>query len=114
MDGPRTARREALRRFGGEESTKEWVRRAGGRLLLDLIQEIRQGCRRLARSPRFALTAVAVLAVGVGTTTAMFSIVDSVYLDDLPHIVDSGDLVRIHGVDDRAGAPVALPYPDFA
>jgi hypothetical protein len=60
------------------------------------------------------LTAVAVLALGVGTTTATFSIVDALYLNDPPHIVNPGDLARIHGVSDESGAPVSLPYPDFA
>jgi predicted permease len=57
---------------------------------------------------------VAVLAVGVGTTSAMFSIVDAVYLEDPPHIADFGDLVRVHGVSDRSGTSVDMPYPDFA
>jgi predicted permease len=57
---------------------------------------------------------VAILGLGIGANTAVFSIIDAVYLDDPPHIVDPDRLVRIYGLDDRARTPVSLPYPDFA
>jgi predicted permease len=57
---------------------------------------------------------VAILGLGIGANTAVFSIIDAVYLDDPPHVVDSDRLVRVYGVNDRSGTPAGLPYPDFA
>jgi predicted permease len=79
-----------------------------------LWRDIRFATRRLVRNPGFTFTAVAILGVGLGANTAVFSIIDAVYLDDPPHILDPDRLVRIYAVDDRAGTPASLPYPDFA
>jgi predicted permease len=76
--------------------------------------DLRYAIRRLFKSPGFTFTAVAILGLGLGTNTIVFSIIDAIYLDDLPHIVDPNRLVRVYGVDDRGGAPTSLPYPDFA
>lgn len=79
-----------------------------------LWHDIRFATRRLVSNPGFTFTAVAILGVGLGANTADFSIVDAVYLDDPPHILDLDRLVRVYGVEDRAGTPVSVPYPDFA
>jgi putative ABC transport system permease protein len=59
-----------------------------------LFQDIRYAGRTLARSPRFALVAVATLAVGIGATTAIFSLIDAVLLRPLP-FQEPGRLVWI-------------------
>jgi predicted permease len=73
---------------------------------LDVLrQDLRQTWRSLRRSPGFALTAVAVTALGVGATTASFTLTDYVLLRPLP-FPDSNRLVRImQGQSDR---PVTL------
>ena len=59
-----------------------------------LRQDLRYTARTLARSPGFALTAILVLALGVGANTAAFSVTDFVLIRPLP-FPDSGRLVRV-------------------
>jgi predicted permease len=58
-----------------------------------LLQEARYGVRTLAKRPTFAITAILILGVGIGATTAIFSVVDTVVLRPLPY-PDAGRLVH--------------------
>jgi putative ABC transport system permease protein len=93
---PAEARREALIAFGGVEQQKEAVRDTRGlRPLEDLVSDTRYSLRALRRNPGFTAAAVLVLGLGLGASTAVFSVLDAVLLSELPY-PDAGRLVRIY------------------
>jgi putative ABC transport system permease protein len=53
-------------------------------MLADVWRDLRHGARSLARTPGFTIVAVAVLALGIGATSAIFSLVSAVWLKPLP------------------------------
>ena len=83
---PEAARREALLAFGGVEQYKESVRDARGiRPLEEIGADVRYALRGLRRNPGFTATAILVLGLGLGATTAVFSVMQSVVLAALPY-----------------------------
>ncbi|HUG41679.1 MAG TPA: ABC transporter permease [Longimicrobiales bacterium] len=81
---PAEARRLARVRFGGVERYKEEGRYARGRVAEDAMQDVRYAMRGVRRRPGFSAAVVATLAVGIGATTAVWSVVDAVILSPLP------------------------------
>ena len=82
---PEEARRRARRMFGdvaglGERCVEIDERRARGRRLRDLVaalrQDVRYALRTLWRRPAFALSALALLALGIGANSTLFALVD--------------------------------------
>lgn len=111
---PGRARREAYRRFGGVERTKERVRdERGGRLLEDFLHDVRHGARSLRKNPGFSISALLVLALGIGSATALFGVVDAVLLEPLPY-PESERIVRVWPASPSRGIERAtFSYPDF-
>ena len=92
---PEAARLAARRAFGGVEQTKEAQRDARSfRWLDDLQRDARYALRSLRRSPAFTVAAVLTLSIGIGATTAIYSVVDMVLIEPLP-FPDSDRLVRL-------------------
>jgi putative ABC transport system permease protein len=98
------ARREALRRFGDLEHTREYCRRQDQKketrmrlslMLQDFMQDVRISVRSLLRVPMLTLTILVTVGLGLGATTAIFSAVNAALLRPLPY-AEPGRLVRIY------------------
>jgi len=82
---PDEARYAALRTFGNPTHLREEARSSWSWNWLEkFLRDLRYGARTLTRSPGFAFTAILVMALGIGATTSLFTIVRSVLLKPLP------------------------------
>jgi predicted permease len=108
------ARREARLELGGAEQVKEQVRTArAGAFVEQLIQDLRFGFRQLRRSPGFTTVVVLTLALGIGTSTAVFSLADALFFR-LPGVAHADRLVHVSQT--RAGSTensYPVSYPDY-
>src|SRR5690348_7623015 len=106
------ARRQARIDLGRPAAQNETYRRTIGLRLFDEIGgDIRYGLRGLRRSPGFATVAVLSLALGIGATTAMFSLIYAVLLHPFPY-ADADRIMNIFATDDRDPDQVQVSYLD--
>src|SRR6266566_1115190 len=108
------AHRRARLDLGGIEQTKEKCRDARRvNWIHDLIQDLRFGLRMLRKSPGFTGVAIFTLALGIGATTAIFSVVDSLLLRPLPYL-NSHRVVRIWNTfSPRGMTELTASEPEF-
>jgi predicted permease len=82
---PEEARRAARAEMGSMDAVKDRVRDVGWESVIESVwQDVRYGVRTLRRSPGFAATAIGILTLGIGATTAIFSLLNAVMLRTLP------------------------------
>ena len=83
------ARRQALIEFGGVERAREQCHeQRPGWWWGTVAQDARYALRGFRRNPAFTLTVIATLALGIGATTAVFSVVDRILFRSLPYAHD--------------------------
>ncbi|MGB8476293.1 MAG: ABC transporter permease [Candidatus Acidiferrum sp.] len=98
---PEEARRRGRLEFGGLESIKQQTRESRrGNLVETFLRDLRYAIRNLRRDRRFAFIAILALALGIGASTAVFSVVYSVFFDGLPY--KNFDRSVVLGIQDLA------------
>ncbi len=110
---PTEARRTALRDFGGVERWKEEGRAARGVGGWDVLrQDLRYAWRALSGSPGFAAVSVLTLALGIGATTAVFSVVDGLLLEPLGYH-EPDRIVRLLDYREDGSGRGTISSPNF-
>ncbi len=101
---PEEARYAAMRKFGNVTRVKEETHEVWSFVWLEqLLQDTRFGLRILRKSPGFAAIAILTLALAIGASTSIFSVVNAVLFRHLPY-KDPGRLAMIWATNARQGA----------
>jgi len=112
-ESPEEARRAVLREFGNVALVREVTRAAWGWEWMERVgQDARYAVRQLRRSPGFAVTVIVTLALGLGATAAMFTVVNRVLFRTMPY-KDAGRLVVIQESGRRGVFYSGVPYLDI-
>ena len=111
---PAEARRQAALKLGAPQAIREHHHAEQSLPLIEnLLIDLRYAVRMLRRSPGFAFVAIATMALGVGATTAIYSVIDATLLHPLPY-PNPQELLRIHDDLPGIGAPdVGMSIPEL-
>jgi predicted permease len=107
------ARSAARRAFGNPTLIREQTREAWGWAPVERFwQDLRYAMRQLRRAPGFTITAVLILALGIGAVTAVFSLIDAALLKMLP-VENPELLVQFKNISPTFPINDAFSYPAF-
>jgi macrolide transport system ATP-binding/permease protein len=95
---PEAARFAAMRQFGNATRMREQSHEVVGFRAETVVQDLRFALRQLRKSPGFAMTAILMLALGIGASTAIFGFVDAALIQPLPYAQQN----RLVDVDESA------------
>jgi putative ABC transport system permease protein len=111
---PAEARRQAALKLGAAEAIREHHNAEQGLPLAEnFLLDLRHAFRMLYRSPGFSLIVIATMALGVGATTAIYSVIDATLLHPLPY-PNPSELVRIEADLPGVGAQdVSVSIPEW-
>jgi putative ABC transport system permease protein len=91
------ARRMARAEMGSAAAVKDRVRDVGWESVVDSVwQDVRFALRMLRRQPAFTAAAVATLALGIGGTTAIFSVVDGLFLRSPDGVAEPSSVRKVY------------------
>jgi macrolide transport system ATP-binding/permease protein len=82
---PEAARLAAMRQFGNATLVQERSHEVMEFRVETVVQDLRFAVRQLRKNPGLAITAILVLALGIGASTAIFGFVDAVLIQPLPY-----------------------------
>ncbi len=115
---PEEARRQAYVKFGSPRRVREDLWQQNTLSVIDSIgRDLTYAFRTLRRTPGFTLTAILILALGIGANTAIFSLMNAVLLRSLP-VSDPSSLVRLTmnvqmGSQNIGNMPINYPMVEF-
>src|SRR6202453_2126003 len=111
---PAEARRQAALKLGSAEAIREHHHSEQSLAFVEILfQDLRFAVRMLLRSPGFSLIVIATMALGIGATTAIYSVINATLLHPLPYPHPS-ELVRIEANLPGVGAhDVGLSIPEL-
>ncbi len=111
---PAEARRQAALKLGAAQAIREQHHAEHSIPLIEnLLFDLKYAVRMLLRSPGFSFIAIATMALGIGATTAIYSVIDATLLHPLPY-PNPDELVRIQ--DDLPGVgaqDVGISVPEW-
>jgi macrolide transport system ATP-binding/permease protein len=108
---PQAARYAAMRQFGNATKLREQSHEAVALRVETVVQDLRFALRQWTNNPGFALTAILILALGMGVSVAIFGFVDAALLQPLPY-ANPGRLMSVN--ENSVESPRwPLSYPDY-